>query len=369
MTVFFEKLALGGDRWSVAVKDTIDVAGYPTVAGSQALADAPAATQNATVVQALLDADCHLVGKTNTHELAFGMTGLNRWTGTPVNHRYPDLIPGGSSCGSAVAVASALADFSIGTDTGGSIRVPAACCGVYGLKPTFGRLSRKGVMPAETTLDCVGPFAATSEMLINAMQVLDPTFTAVQEINGLLLGRVWAEADPRIDLTLDRFLDRTGLAVRPVELPGMIDAFDAGMSLINAETFAACGHLLETGLIGDDVAQRLSRAQETSAEELKRAEEVRIQFTQAVDRALEGVSALVLPTLPTFPMSLAEAQAGKVDLRISALVRPFNLSGHPALSIPLETEDRRPVGLQLVGRKGDDELLCELARIMSAFIS
>lgn len=369
MTVFTQRFALGGDSWSVAVKDTIDVAGWPTWAGCQALADAPAATEHATVVQAALNAGCRLVGKTNTHELAFGMTGLNAWAGTPVNHRYPELIPGGSSSGSAVAVASALADFSIGTDTGGSVRVPAACCGVYGLKPTFGRLCRKGVMPAETTLDCVGPFAASSEMLINAMRVLDPTFTPVQEIHNLRLGRVIADADPQINQTLDRFLDCTGLAIRPVELPGLNDAFDAGMRIINAETFAACGHLLATGKVGDDVAQRLSRAQDTSEEELMLAEEVRAQFTQAVDRALSDVTALVLPTLPSFPMTLADAEAGKIDLQISALARPFNLSGHPALSIPLETEDRRPVGLQLVGRKGDDELLCELARIMSAFIS
>ncbi|MCO4758844.1 MAG: amidase [Oceanospirillaceae bacterium] len=369
MTVFFQRFSQGGDSWSVAVKDTIDVAGWPTKAGCRALDDAKPAEQNADVVQAALDAGCRLVGKTNTHELAYGMTGLNEWAGTPVNHRYPDLIPGGSSSGSAVAVASALADFSIGTDTGGSIRVPAACCGVYGLKPTFGRISRCGAMPTETSLDCVGPFADSSEMLINAMKVLDPEFSPLSGLSEIRLGMVAVDADPLIKGTVARFIQRTELTTKEVELTGMHEAFVAGMSLINAETFAACGHLLATGKVGDDVAQRLAKAKDTSAADIAQAEAVRARFTREVDLALETVTALVMPTLPSFPMSLADAQAGKTDLQISALVRPFNLSGHPALTIPLETEDQRPVGLQLVGRKGDDELLCELARIMSAFIS
>ncbi|MBE9397795.1 amidase [Pontibacterium sp. N1Y112] len=369
MTVFFQRFFQGGDSWSVAVKDTIDVAGWPTKAGCRALDDAKPAERNADVVQAALDAGCRLVGKTNTHELAYGMTGLNEWAGTPVNHRYPDLIPGGSSSGSAVAVASALADFSIGTDTGGSIRVPAACCGVYGLKPTFGRISRRGAMPAETSLDCVGPFADSSEMLINAMKVLDPEFSPLNGLSEIRLGMVSVDVDPLIQSTVARFIQRTELTTEEVELTGMHEAFVAGMSLINAETFAACGHLLATGKVGDDVAQRLAKAKDTSPADIVQAEAVRARFTREVDLALETVTALVMPTLPAFPMSLADAQAGKTDLQISALVRPFNLSGHPALTIPLETEDQRPVGLQLVGRKGDDELLCELARIMSAFIS
>lgn len=369
MTVFFQRFSQGGDSWSVAVKDTIDVAGWPTKAGCRALEGVKPAERNADVVQAVLDAGCRLVGKTNTHELAYGMTGLNEWAGTPVNHRYPDLIPGGSSSGSAVAVASALADFSIGTDTGGSIRVPAACCGVYGLKPTFGRLSRRGAMPAESSLDCVGPLADSSEMLINAMTALDPEFTPLKSLTEIRLGLVPVAADPLITRTISRFIQRTELATEVTELPGMDDAFIAGMSLINTETYAACGHLLATGKVGEDVAQRLAKAKETSPADIAQAEAIRAQFTHEVDKALENVTVLVMPTLPSFPMALADAQAGKTDLQISALVRPFNLSGHPALNIPLETGDQRPVGLQLVGRKGDDELLCELARIMSAFIS
>ncbi len=134
--IFVQRLALGGGGPRVGIKDSIDIAGCATRMGSACLADAPPAPRHAAVVQALLEAGCRIVGKTNMHELAYGVTGINRWSGTPVNPRAPDRVPGGSSSGSAVAVAAGVADFTLGNDTGGSIRIPAACCGVYGLKPT-----------------------------------------------------------------------------------------------------------------------------------------------------------------------------------------------------------------------------------------
>ena len=369
MFIFSQSFSKGSDGLLVAVKDTIDVAGLPTLAGCAALEGKLPANNNADVVDAILKAGCRLIGKTNLHELAYGMTGLNNWSGTPLNPRYPDLIPGGSSSGSAAAVAAGLADFSLGTDTGGSIRVPAACCGVYGIKPTFGRVSRTGVMPAKTTLDCVGVFADSASMLMQGMAVIDPTFKPESELTSPRLGLVSVNADPLISSVITQLLDSTDIPVEGVLLPSFSDAFVAGMALINAETWAACGHLLETGKVGDDVAQRLQNAAATTKEQLNSAEWLREQFTQEVDEALKRVTALVLPSLPSFPMSLAEAKEGKTDLSISALVRPFNLSGHPALTIPLETTDKRPVGLQLVGRKGEDEVLCQLACLLSEFIS
>lgn len=364
MATFVQRVDLGGANGSVAVKDSIDIAGLATKLGSRAFDKVAPAREHADVIQAVLDAGCHVVGKTNMHELAFGMTGVNGWTGTPLNPHYPDLIPGGSSSGSAVAVAAKQVDFALGTDTGGSVRVPAACCGVYGLKPTMGRVSRRGVWPAETTLDCVGPFANSIEMLTHAMTVIDPSFKPLSGLNEPKLGKVEVIVTQDVASTCDRFIEQTAMDVHHIQLDGMASAFQAAMTIINAETWAAYHRCLETDLLGTDVVKRLSQAGKVSPEDIAVAEEIRQRFSQQVDKALEGVSALVMPTLPAWPMTLEDALSGKTDLNISSLVRPFNLSGHPALSIPLVSANNRPVGLQLIGRKGDDEVLCELARQM-----
>ncbi|WP_299183254.1 amidase [uncultured Neptuniibacter sp.] len=370
---FGEADTAGGNEpgFSVAVKDSIHIAGYPTQAGCKALADAAPAEKNAAVVDALLDAGCVIVGKTNMHELAFGMTGINNWSGTPANERFPEYIPGGSSSGSAVAVAAGVADFTLGTDTGGSIRVPAACCGIYGLKPTFGRVSRMGVLPESTSLDCVGPFADSAEMLIEAMKIIDSHFdpATLAELSSITVGVVTAGADPAIWSVINTLLKRSGLTQVAVELPTMQSAFDAGMAIINRETWQAFSDLAQSAELGKDVSERLNLAAQTSDEAISSAELVRDRFTREVDQLLSKVDFLVLPTLPHFPLFLADAKAGKTDLNISALVRPFNLSGHPALSVPLVAEGNRPAGLQIVGKKGSDEQLCELARQLSRFIS
>lgn len=363
MRDFVQTCTLGIGPVTVAVKDSIDIAGLPTMAGSRSLADAPAARTHATVVQAVLNAGCRIVGKTVLHEFAFGMTGVNPWAGTPVNPKFPDLVPGGSSSGSATAVAGGRVDFAIGTDTGGSVRLPAACCSIFGFKPTFGRIDRSGAIPAATSLDCIGPLAGTMDMLIRAMMAMDPSFKNVNAPAGLpRLGLVAVTADPTITTAIANAVTNSGAPAEAVSLPSLTDSFTAGLVIINAETWAACGGYLATGKVGPDVATRLEKARLTTASDLAIAEAVRQRFTAEVDAALATVDALVLPTLPGFPMSLADALAGKVDLTASALVRPFNLSGHPALSIPLPAVQGRPVSLQIVGRKGDDEGLCAIAQ-------
>ncbi|SEQ62771.1 amidase [Pseudomonas sp. NFACC02] len=361
MTLVIEQLSLGGDGPTVMVKDTIDVAGLPTRASSQALADAAPATAHADVVQALLDRGCRLVAKTSLHELAFGTTGINRWTGTAPNPRFPGRIPGGSSSGSAAAVAAGLADFSLGTDTGGSVRIPACCCGVFGFKPTFGRVSRRGVMPAHSSLDCVGPFAASLPMLVTAMQAIDATFKPVSAPDSPRLGIVMVQASAAVQRVIDAAIAGSRLPSEPLTLPSLEAAYDAGMVVINRETFDACGHLLETGKVGADIAARLSAAGNTTAAALAEAERVRRQFTAEVDAALQHVDVLVLPTMPHFPLTLAEATDTQAVLGMTAFVRPFNLSGHPALSIPLASAEGLPVGLQLVGAKGADEQVLAIA--------
>jgi amidase len=350
MTIVIEEVSLGGSGPTVMVKDTIDVAGLATRASSRALANA-----------ALLDKGCHLVAKTSLHELAFGTTGINHWTGTVPNPRFPGRIPGGSSSGSAAAVAAGLADFTLGTDTGGSVRIPACCCGVFGFKPTFGRVSRRGVMPAHTSLDCVGPFAATLPMLVTAMQAIDPTFIPVSMSAEPRLGVVAVQASAPVQRVIDATVAGSRLPSEVVTLPSLKAAYDAGMVVINRETFDACGHLLETGLVGADIAGRLAAAGTTTVQALAEAEQVRVQFTAEVDAALRQVDVLVLPTMPEFPLALADAADTRAVLGMTMFVRPFNLSGHPALSIPLGSAEGLPVGLQLVGAKGADETLLAIA--------
>ena len=363
---FVLRFELGGDGPRVGVKDSIDIAGYPTRAGSAALADAGGAQHHAAVVQALLDRGCRIVGKTSMHELAYGVTGINRWGGTPRNPSYPDRIPGGSSSGSAVAVAAGPqgdppVDFALGTDTGGSIRIPAACCGVYGLKTSYGRISRKGVHPAVSSLDCIGPFARSLPMIERAMALMDASFAPDAPPTTLRLGIVNVTADPGVVAAVRAALARAAIPSVPIDLPSLADAYAAGLTIIGAENWSAYGHLVDGPGLGDDVRTRLLGNRSISGEALAAAERCRTVFRAEVDAALERVDALVLPTLPIVPPRLGEAADARAVLRLTAFVRPFNVSGHPALSIPLETDSHLPAGLQLVGRPGGDAALCAAA--------
>ncbi|HWU03197.1 MAG TPA: amidase, partial [Novosphingobium sp.] len=168
----------GAGALTFGVKDCIDVAGLPTCQGSAVFADAPPASQDAAVVANLLaSGQWRLLGKLTMHELAFGVTGVNPFAGTALNPLWPDRIPGGSSSGSASAVAAGLVDMAIGSDTGGSIRLPAACCGVIGFKPTHGLMPREGTWPALSSLDCSGPFARDMATIVATMQAMTPGFT------------------------------------------------------------------------------------------------------------------------------------------------------------------------------------------------
>lgn len=362
MSIFVTTLNPEGHGPSVAIKDSIDVAGVPTQAGSQALADAPPAAASAEVVDRLRAAGYRITGKVTMHELAFGTTGINAWAGTPVNPHFPGLVPGGSSSGSAAAVAADLVDVALGTDTGGSVRIPAACCGVFGLKPTFGRVSRKGVLPAATTLDCVGPFAADMDSLIACMRAIDPSFGELPAAHAASIGLVDVAALAEIREAVAEAVAASGLPVAPVQFEHFDAAYQAGLAVINAETWAACGQLVETGKVGPDVAQRLINASRTTQADVDAANQVRAAFSAEVDAALERFSVLALPTMADAPPSLDQAADTSRLVNMTSLVRPFNLSGHPAIAIPLPARSGFPVSLQLVAAKGCDELLCAVAR-------
>lgn len=356
---YVQRFTFGEGDLCFAVKDTLDIAGFPTRAGCPALADRPAATQHAGVVATLLQQCCVLTGKTALHELAFGVTGINPWGGTPRNPQFPALIPGGSSSGSAAVVASGEVDFALGTDTGGSVRMPAACCGVIGLKPTFGALSREGVMPAHSSLDCVGIFVRRARVL---RQVLTRLAIPVNAPLPALpaIGFIPA-ATPEIDSLLLNALAQLDLHPQQIDLPLLNDAHRAGLTLISHENWQAFNPLLRSGAVSADVAARIRAGESIDADALKTAENIRQIFTAEVDARLAKTPLLALATLPELPPTLAEAQDPLSVVNLTRLVRPFNLSGHPALSLPMGTLDGRPVALQLVAAKGQDGLLVQAA--------
>ena len=357
---------------TIAIKDSIDIAGYRTTAASRALADTPPASRHAEVVQRLLDACWRITGKTNMHELAFGMTGINDFSGTPRNPQDAARIPGGSSSGSASAVGLGLVDAALGTDTGGSVRGPAACCGVIGLKPTFGRVSREGVSPRVTTLDCVGPFARDMKTIIDVMLAIDPSFEvdrARRDARTARIAMLDVEADEEIRRAIAAAVTRSELGSHDVRLPSMRDAFAAGLAVINAETWRAFGHLVDGGKLGADIEARLRAAANTKAADLDSAERIRHIFTDEVDRALEQADVLILPTMPALPITVEAARAGTSVIGMSSLIRPFNLSGHPALTLPVPiVGSSLKAGLQVVGRTGEDETVCAVAAHIEAML-
>jgi len=205
-TTWIVRLAPAGPGARLAVKDCIDVAGLPTTVGCPVIAErARPAGRDAPVVAAARRAGAQIVGKTNLAELCWSAVGTNAWSGTPVNPADPRRVPGGSSSGSAVAVAAGEADVALGTDTGGSVRIPAACCGVVGLKTTWGRVPVQGVYPLAPSLDTVGPLGADVAAIELGMRLIEPGFAAGS--CELRVARVRPETDPEVDAAVETAID------------------------------------------------------------------------------------------------------------------------------------------------------------------
>jgi amidase len=231
-------MAGSGDGIRLAVKDLIDVAGVPTTAGSRALAaTAAAAERDAPCLAGARAAGARIVGKANLNELAYGASGVNEYFGTPVNPLDPGRVPGGSSSGSAVAVAGGEADLAFGSDTGGSIRVPAAFCGITGLKTTHGRIPLAGVWPLAPSMDTIGPMARAVAGVAAGLALLEPGFS-VDVTAAARVGRIRPGGfgvDPVIDAAVDAALARCGVEVIDIELPGWDLASATSDVIIDAE--------------------------------------------------------------------------------------------------------------------------------------
>jgi amidase len=359
MATFITRSTTAGAGLRLAVKDLIDMAGLPTTAGCAAVADAAEpAPRDAACMAGTRAAEeagqVRVVGKANLHELAFGASGINGAFGTPVNPLDPSRVPGGSSSGSAVSVGADEADVAFGSDTGGSVRVPSACCGTAGLKTTHGRIPLEGVWPLASSLDTVGPMARDIAGLVAGMRLLEPGFEAARSV-PTTIGRVHATADvdPDIDRAVDGALAAVGCEIVEVELPNWGGAYVAGGTILVSEAAAAIGHLLERreGL-GADVVARIELGRSILTETVTEAEEVRASWRAALDRAFSQVELLALPTLPTFPPTLEDVD----DVGLTYLTMPVNLAGVPALVLPLPA-GRLPASVQLVGPSGTEECL------------
>ena len=365
---FLHRFKRGGDGPTIVIKDSIDVAGYPTGMGSLAYADAEPATKDAACVTALVAAGFSVVGKSVLHELALGATGINEWQGTAYNSRYPTYVPGGSSSGSATLVSAGLVDVGVGTDTGGSVRVPAGCCGVVGLKTTFGLVDHAGVYPETTTLDCVGFFARDAALIDQCVVACAPDAppprTVIKSIGILTL-----PGDEDIKVALAQFASTDGCEIVAVDLPELDAAFDAGFTILATEAWAGAGHLTGKGLLNPDLEARMMASSTIKTEQITAAEAERVRFRDAVDHLLARVDVIALPTFSECPPTLEEGAAATSGVPLTRYVRPFNLSGHPAIAIPLTNASDTPSSLQLVGRYGDDRTLCHLAGVMLGSIN
>ncbi len=361
VTTFITRLDYPGSTGPrLAIKDLIDVRGVPTTAGCLAVAErAEPAAEDAACLAGARAAGAAIVGKANLHELAFGGAGTNQWYGTPVNPLDPGLLPGGSSSGSAVAVADREADYGYGTDTGGSVRIPSAFCGLAGLKTTHGRISTAGVWPLAPSFDTVGPIAAHVAGLAAAMALLEPGFrTGPRPAERLGRLRPPAQgADPEIDAAIDAALHRSGLEIIDIQLPDWPIALAHARELLDNEAAAANAALLADpatdGKISAAVRTRLELGAAVPARQLRAAREFRPAWRAQLAALLDTVQALVLPTVAFFPPPLAEAS----QYHFIQLTAPVNLAGLPALALPVPTRGRLPASLQLIGPANSEELL------------
>ncbi|MBI3047160.1 MAG: amidase [Acidobacteria bacterium] len=366
----------------ISLKDLIDVRGVPTTAASR-VREGHVAARDATVVARLRAAGAVLVGKTNLHEFALGTTNEDSAFGPARHPLDPTRSPGGSSGGSAASVLARMAYGSIGSDTGGSIRIPSAACGLVGFKPTLGAVPTDGVVPLSTTMDHVGPLCRSVEdaqIVFDVLRGASPLPPPARDARGLRLGRLReyfvALLDPEVAAAFDAACARlreAGANIVDVSIPHAGDIASIYLHIVLSE--AAAYHAVTLEHRADDytpnVRLRLEMGRYILAEDYVRALRGREVLTAEVDAALDGCDGLLLPALAipaptigaeTVRVGGADEPVRNVMLRLTQL---FNITGHPAITVPCgATADRLPVGAQIVGRRGADAELLAAARAL-----
>ncbi|HXP31789.1 MAG TPA: amidase [Stellaceae bacterium] len=363
----------------VSVKDLFDVKGERTLAGSKALDDAPPAARDAAIVTRLRAAGAVLIGRTNMTEFAFSGVGINPHFGTPGNPFDRKRIPGGSSSGAAVAVKDGFCVVAIGTDTGGSVRIPAALCGVVGFKPTQRRVKLAGALPLSPTLDSIGPLGASVACCAIADAVLageEPEVPAAAPVERLRLGipqrLVLDDLDAPVAASFARVcqaLSRAGARIADLPLAELGDygAINAGGGFSPPEAYAWHRALIERRGADYDprVRTRIERGRRMSAADYITLIARRAEFIARVDRATADVDALLMPTValvaPPIAAFAKDEDFVRLNLRILRNTALVNFLDRCAISLPIERPGEPPVGLMLVGRHGEDRRLLAIA--------
>ena len=365
-----------------AVKDVFDVAGARTGLGHpEWLRSHPPARRTAKVVQQLLDAGASLAGKTHSDELCYSLTGENVHYGTPLNPWAPERIPGGSSNGSGSAVAGGLVDFALGSDCGGSVRVPASYCGIYGMRPSHGRVSLEGVVPFAPSFDCVGWFARDPGILLQVGRVLLGDDSGPKPFRRLLLASDGFElADAAVTAALAPGIAKLASLVAPPEkvrlggesgLEGWGEAF---RTIQGFEVWVSMGEWItrHRPQFGPGIRERFEAASLTTADEVHRSEAIRQEAVRRLEELLQPGDLLCLPTTPR-PAPLRGLEVEDIEIayrhRAMALLCSAGLAGLPQISLPLGAVAGLPVGLSIMGARGTDIDLLGVAQTIGGTVA
>jgi amidase len=354
------------------LKDLFDVAGHRTGFGSPDwLRTHPPAVSSAWVLTRLLESGAALAGRTHTEEMAFSLTGENAHYGTPINPAAPGRVPGGSSSGSAAAVAGGLVDFAIGTDTGGSVRAPASFCGIFGMRPTHGRVSLEGACPLAPGFDTCGWFARNADLLARVGEVLLGASSASTPGRLLLAEDAFAHALPDTSAALMAGVRRVEAQLgraHPVVVSaeGLPAWFDVFRTLQHDQIWQSHREWVTTvrPTFGPMIAARFAAVARTDAEAVAVSETRRTAIRAHLDALLADQAILLLPTVPDIAPRRDEPAETAVPVRerALALLCIAGLGGLPQVTMPAGTVNGCPVGLSMIAARGEDELLLGVAR-------
>jgi amidase len=362
--------------FTAVVKDMYEIAGERMSCGNPAwLAAHPPATRTCPPVQKLLDAGASIIGKTICDEFFYSVTGANAHYGTPANARAPGRLPGGSSSGSASACGAGLCDFALGSDTGGSVRIPASFNGIYGLRPTHERIAHQGVADMAPSFDVPGWFASTPGVFRNVGAVLlDGPGVPARIERVIVLEDAFAEADPTTADTLRTLLEFMSDDLPPMAhgkiAPEGFDPWREAFRIIQAyETWQTFGGFITKyqPSIGPGVRERMEFASTVTREQADAARAIR---TKARDHILHATMPGTVLALPTSPAAAPGMDTGMTELdnfrtRVMRLTCTAGLAGLPQMSVPAATLGGRPIGLSFIGWAGGDEALLDLAVVVS----